>query len=242
MEGRRVDIKCNGNPDSSWEMVVGHHIIRLLPGIFGWEYVGRATSAMHPAWASDMPVFWKLFVLHHLGARIVTLKRLPEIECFGNGRPLASYLSFSSDLDMPATTCGSDWNQPNFRTVVEEMIVKSCCDEVIGRGVFFSPVLSAMFLYSWSAHPHTLTRSLSKSWTLHLMEYLNTPCVWVSEALHFEKAIQLWYSLTNLLLYMWLPCSLTESRSCKKWDKQSSCGHPECRSAAQQGCPTTWNP
>lgn len=122
----------------------------------------RATSAMHPAWDSDMPVFWKLFVLHHLGARIVTLKRLPEIECFGNGRPLASYLSFSSDLDMPATTCGSDWNQPNFRTVVEEMIVKSCCDEVIGRGVFFSPVLSAMFLHSWSAHPHTLTRKFIK--------------------------------------------------------------------------------
>ena len=56
---------------------------------------------MHPDRASDMPVFWKLFVLHHLGARIVTLKMLPKIECFGNGGPLASYLSFSSDLDMP---------------------------------------------------------------------------------------------------------------------------------------------
>lgn len=39
MEGRVVDIKSNVNPDSSWEMVVGHHIVRVLPGIFGWEYV-----------------------------------------------------------------------------------------------------------------------------------------------------------------------------------------------------------
>lgn len=39
MEGRVVDIKSNANPDSSWEMVVGHHIIRVLPGISGWEYV-----------------------------------------------------------------------------------------------------------------------------------------------------------------------------------------------------------